>query len=88
MSDGVPAREHASPVSAAAVVSCVVDDLELAVRAPARRSSRASSRCSRRATEFEFRPGPVFANVLLVDEINRARFPTPLHTHGATEVAP
>ena len=25
-----------------------------------------------RAAEFEFRPGPVFANVLLVDEINRA----------------
>ena len=27
---------------------------------------------SPRANEFEFRPGPVFANVLLVDEINRA----------------
>jgi MoxR-like ATPase len=27
---------------------------------------------SQRANEFEFRPGPVFANVLLVDEINRA----------------
>ena len=25
-----------------------------------------------RVREFEFRPGPVFANVLLVDEINRA----------------
>jgi MoxR-like ATPase len=25
-----------------------------------------------RAREFEFRPGPIFANVLLVDEINRA----------------
>src|SRR5687768_18375725 len=24
-----------------------------------------------RSNEFEFRPGPVFANVLLVDEINR-----------------
>ena len=27
---------------------------------------------NQRANEFEFRPGPVFANVLLVDEINRA----------------
>ena len=27
---------------------------------------------SQRSGEFEFRPGPVFANVLLVDEINRA----------------
>ena len=27
---------------------------------------------NQRASEFEFRPGPVFANVLLVDEINRA----------------
>ena len=27
---------------------------------------------SQRTGEFEFRPGPVFANVLLVDEINRA----------------
>jgi MoxR-like ATPase len=27
---------------------------------------------NQRAGEFEFRPGPVFANVLLVDEINRA----------------
>ena len=27
---------------------------------------------NQRTTEFEFRPGPVFANVLLVDEINRA----------------
>jgi MoxR-like ATPase len=27
---------------------------------------------SQRSNEFEFRPGPVFANVLLVDEINRA----------------
>jgi MoxR-like ATPase len=27
---------------------------------------------SQRTNEFEFRPGPVFANVLLVDEINRA----------------
>ena len=25
-----------------------------------------------RTNEFEFRPGPVFANLLLVDEINRA----------------
>jgi MoxR-like ATPase len=27
---------------------------------------------NQRANEFEFRPGPVFANMLLVDEINRA----------------
>jgi MoxR-like ATPase len=27
---------------------------------------------NQKTTEFEFRPGPVFANVLLVDEINRA----------------
>jgi MoxR-like ATPase len=27
---------------------------------------------NQRTSEFEFRPGPVFANVLLVDEINRA----------------
>src|SRR6187455_1383122 len=27
---------------------------------------------NQRTNEFEFRPGPVFANVLLVDEINRA----------------
>jgi MoxR-like ATPase len=27
---------------------------------------------NQRANEFEFRPGPVFANLLLVDEINRA----------------
>ncbi|HSC92428.1 MAG TPA: MoxR family ATPase [Gaiellaceae bacterium] len=27
---------------------------------------------SQRSNEFEFRPGPIFANVLLVDEINRA----------------
>jgi MoxR-like ATPase len=27
---------------------------------------------NQRSAEFEFRPGPVFANVLLVDEINRA----------------
>jgi MoxR-like ATPase len=27
---------------------------------------------NQRSSEFEFRPGPVFANVLLVDEINRA----------------
>src|SRR4030095_10866535 len=27
---------------------------------------------NQRTNEFEFRPGPVFANLLLVDEINRA----------------
>ena len=26
-----------------------------------------------RTTEFEFRPGPIFTNLLLADEINRAR---------------
>src|SRR5213595_449644 len=31
-----------------------------------------SSIFSQRTTEFEFRPGPVFTNVLLADEINRA----------------
>ena len=31
-----------------------------------------SSIFDQRANEFEFRPGPVFANMLLVDEINRA----------------
>jgi len=28
---------------------------------------------NQRTSEFEFRPGPVFTNVLLADEINRAR---------------
>ena len=27
---------------------------------------------NQRSNEFEFRPGPIFANMLLVDEINRA----------------
>ena len=27
---------------------------------------------NQKTTEFEFRPGPIFANVVLVDEINRA----------------
>jgi len=27
---------------------------------------------NQRTNEFEFRPGPVFTNLLLVDEINRA----------------
>ena len=27
---------------------------------------------NQRSNEFEFRPGPIFANLLLVDEINRA----------------
>src|SRR4051812_50155143 len=27
---------------------------------------------NQRQNEFEFRPGPVFANLLLVDEVNRA----------------
>ena len=31
--------------------------------------------------DFEFRPGPVFANILLVDEINRA-MPNPLEQDG------
>ena len=51
-------------------------------RAPHRRGSSARPTCSRptsrgsRSTtsgaRFEFRPGPVFANIVLVDEINRA----------------
>ena len=36
---------------------------------PTSRASRCSTRSER---DFEFRPGPVFANVVLVDEINRA----------------
>jgi MoxR-like ATPase len=31
-----------------------------------------SSIYNQRTTEFEFRPGPIFANILLADEINRA----------------
>ncbi|MEM4297885.1 MAG: AAA family ATPase, partial [Nitrososphaerota archaeon] len=27
---------------------------------------------NRKTSEFEFRPGPIFANIVLVDEINRA----------------
>jgi len=28
--------------------------------------------CGTRPSEFRFRPGPIFANVVLVDELNRA----------------
>jgi MoxR-like ATPase len=31
-----------------------------------------SSICNQREADFEFRPGPIFANLLLADEINRA----------------
>jgi MoxR-like ATPase len=123
MNEGNPAREAASTAVAADVVGRVVDNLELAVRAPretlelcvlgllaeghliiedfpgvgktmlakslARSLHLSFSRLqftpdllptdvtgvnvfNQKANEFEFRPGPVFANVLLVDEINRA----------------
>jgi MoxR-like ATPase len=123
MSEGTPAREAVTTAVAADVVGRVVDNLELAVRAPretlelcvlgllaeghliiedfpgvgktmlakslARSLHLSFSRLqftpdllptdvtgvnvfNQKANEFEFRPGPVFANVLLVDEINRA----------------
>jgi MoxR-like ATPase len=123
MNKGNPAREAVSTAVAADVVGRVVDNLELAVRAPretlelcvlgllaeghliiedfpgvgktmlakslARSLHLSFSRLqftpdllptdvtgvnvfNQKANEFEFRPGPVFANVLLVDEINRA----------------
>jgi MoxR-like ATPase len=123
MNDGLSAPEQAQPASAADVVSRVVANLEIAVRAPretlelcvlalvaeghliiedfpgvgktvlakslARSLHLSFSRLqftpdllptdvtgvnvfNQKANEFEFRPGPVFANVLLVDEINRA----------------
>ena len=123
MSDGIPAREAVSSTAAAEVVARVVENLELAVRAPretlefcvlgllaeghliiedfpgvgktvlakslARSLHLSFSRLqftpdllpsdvtgvnvfSQKTNEFEFKPGPVFANVLLVDEINRA----------------
>jgi len=123
MNEGNPAREAVSTAVAADVVGRVVDNLELAVRAPretlelcvlgllaeghliiedfpgvgktmlakslARSLHLSFSRLqftpdllptdvtgvnvfNQKANEFEFRPGPVFANVLLVDEINRA----------------
>ena len=37
-----------------------------------RRTSRALGLRPARRGDFEFRPGPIFANVVLVDEINRA----------------
>jgi MoxR-like ATPase len=123
MSGPYPAREKSSASAAAEVVSRVVTNLELAVRAPretlelcvlgllaeghliiedfpgvgktvlakslARSLDLSFSRLqftpdllptdvtgvnvfSQKTNEFEFRPGPVFTNVLLVDEINRA----------------
>ena len=41
-------------------------------RPPADRRHRASPSSTSETRDFEFRPGPVFANVVLVDEINRA----------------
>jgi len=123
MSDGIPAREAVSSAGAAGVVGRIVDNLEVAIRAPretlelcvlgllaeghliiedfpgvgktvlakslARSLHLSFSRLqftpdllptdvtgvnvfNQKTNEFEFRPGPVFANVLLVDEINRA----------------
>jgi MoxR-like ATPase len=123
MTESSPAREAAVPVDAADVVRRVVENLEVAVRAPretlelcvlcllaeghliiedfpgvgktvlakslARSLDLSFSRLqftpdllptdvtgvnvfNQKMNEFEFRPGPVFANVLLVDEINRA----------------
>jgi len=123
MSDGIPAREAVSSAAAADVVGRVVENLELAMRAPretlelcvlgllaeghliiedfpgvgktmlakslARSLHLSFSRLqftpdllptdvtgvnvfNQKANEFEFKPGPVFANVLLIDEINRA----------------
>ncbi len=123
MTESIPARETASPSEAARVVERVIENLELAVRAPremlelcvlgllaeghliiedfpgvgktmlakslARSLHLSFSRLqftpdllptdvtgvnvfSQKTNEFEFRPGPVFTNVLLVDEINRA----------------
>jgi len=123
MTDGVPARGQVAAPAAADVVARVVQNLELAVRAPretlelcvlvlvaeghliiedfpgvgktvlakslARSLDLSFSRLqftpdllptdvtgvnvfNQKTNEFEFRPGPVFGNVLLVDEINRA----------------
>src|SRR5881275_2932877 len=41
-------------------------------RITARTAAAATSSHNQREGRFEFRPGPVFANVVLVDEINRA----------------
>ena len=41
-------------------------------RTCSRPTSPGSRSTTRRRREFEFRPGPVFANIVLVDEINRA----------------
>jgi MoxR-like ATPase len=123
MTDGALADDRVAPVAAAKVVQRVVENLEVAVRAPrstlelcvlcllaeghliiedfpgvgktvlakslARSLHLSFSRLqftpdllptdvtgvnvfNQKTNEFEFRPGPVFANVLLVDEINRA----------------
>jgi MoxR-like ATPase len=123
MSEPSPVREAAAPLGGSEVVARVVQNLELAVKAPrdtlelcvlcllaeghliiedfpgvgktvlakslARSLHLSFSRMqftpdllptdvtgvnvfNQRSNAFEFRPGPVFANVLLVDEINRA----------------
>ena len=41
-------------------------------RRPAADGRHRLSVFNQRERDFEFRPGPVFANVVLVDEINRA----------------
>ena len=69
------------PGTAKTVLARAIAGVDRAARA--RPGSSARPTCSRptspglsifnqREREFEFRPGPVFANVVLVDEINRA----------------
>lgn len=43
---------------------------------------------NRREQRFEFRPGPIFANVVLVDEINRASPKTQSESAGVHAGAP
>src|SRR5918992_1049473 len=50
------------------------DNIARAVKAPDRvlRDVLGTNVYNQRENRFEFRPGPVFANVVLVDEVNRA----------------